>query len=867
MHRLRIRIICMFACVLLFIGCIPLQQANAAAMKLYYHSTKKTVSYTDKQVMYVYNGTSISLPGTPGILTENGVALGPYYDIFSKALGVTCKKNSSDNTITFTKGNNKLVLTLNSTTAVLNGTRVTMNAAPVSIRYVDAKKSRILVPTRFVAESLGFFYSWDSASSTVTIKSSLTLFYNNKQVSYNGTIGAVTVDGKSVSISKLPTILMSNTAMLRAYTVFKKAMGVSYSYNQSTGKITFRKGDIRLVMQENSTIAYLNDLIVDCGIAPVLVRNTGTNTEALLVPGRFVAEALGYDYTWNAETKTSEIVTTDKVGVYVPPEIEEEIPVDQVLYSFIVDENKYLDYENSINNAATEIIGDIPLTASGLTSVHRDNNEIYNEKYILQFTSPVNTLTSELKDGLLTVTIPNTVCGNRVYNNFYGTLATSVLQEYDSQSSSTRLIFSLSTASPYYGLELSEDGTSAEITIYPNYLVGMELGHNQYGNYMRLKGIQSLQYEQSIENGYNVITLKNTANTLGNLLFPDEYFDQYFNHAVMVETDPDQIKLIYKTENDIELLMQEQANELYLYFDYSVPEQEGEGDQTLNTPISVILPDGVDFNSITTRDEYLNKKFIITIPGDFNSYYQMNPILNTYAAVENLSVSVSGGNTLITLTTSRIQGFVLDKSRSGFQITVGNPSDIYDKIIVLDAGHGGIDPGASAGGYNEKDINFTILNNYTNAYFENSGIKVYFTRLTDVKIDLYERADFATQVEADMFVSLHMNAFSTTSVNGTAVYYSTLNNSINSGRLTSKIMAEKLVNNLSAALGTKNNGIKTANFVVIKETQVPAVLIELAFITNASDRKIITTTSTQKIAARTIYESVVNFFQVYPTGR
>ena len=112
-----------------------------------------------------------------------------------------------------------------------------------------------------------------------------------------------------------------------------------------------------------------------------------------------------------------------------------------------------------------------------------------------------------------------------------------------------------------------------------------------------------------------------------------------------------------------------------------------------------------------------------------------------------------------------------------------------------------------------------------------------------------------------------MNANDSTSIHGTSVYYSTLNTSVTSGGLDSKTMAQTFTDNISAALGTRNRGVYTQNFVVVKETRMPAVLIELAFLTNASDRQIITTTSTQKIAAKTIYETIVQFFKDYPTGR
>lgn len=891
LYKKRRRLAAFLLCAVFLAAALPAANIQGANLKLYYYNTKKTVSYANAQISYIYNDKKISLDKTPGILTENGVALGPYYEIFSKSLGVSCKKDSKNNTITFKKGDTTLVLTLYSRTALLNGQAVTMNAEPISIRYADSKTSRILVPTRFVAESLGYDYHWDSSTSTVTIKNGLTLFYNNKQVSYRGTIGKVVFDGQEVSVAKLPTILISNTAMLRAYTVFKKAMGVKYAYNSDTGKITFKQGDLTLSMQEGSTTAYLNGEARDCGVAPVLMKNMENGTEALMVPGRFVAESLGYNYIWDAQEKVSRIQTTSLTGVYIPPvQAEEpqppvnqpeeppEQPEEQVYYSFVVDEQKYLEFENIIDGTTTEIDRGLSGGTSFINNIYRDDNEVFNEKYVVEFASPVTKIDTLLEQNKLTVTVRDAISAEKDYTRFYGSLVSKIYQY--STSGSTILEFDLAADYPYYNLALSEDGLSCEITIYPNYLVGLEVGVNSYGNYMRFKGLQAIQYELGEEGGYQAVYFHNTANTLGNIIFPDEFFDSFFEYAVMLETDPDQIKMVYKTEEGTILTIQEQANELYFYFNYETAEEEvptptanpepnasPQPTIPINSPIQVSLPDEVSYSSVASADQYMEKKIVITIPGEHEEFYNQHPLQNTYTAVENISIETKNGSTIITISTLRIQGFFLSKTADGFSITIGSPSSIYDKIIVLDAGHGGIDPGASAGGYNEKDLNFKILNEYTKNYFEGSGIKVYFTRLTDVKIDLYKRADFATQVEADMFVSLHMNAFSSTSTNGTAVYYSTLNKSINSGGLTSKAMVSSMVSNLSKALGTKNNGVQTADFVVIRETEVPAILIELAFLTNASDRKIITTQKTQELAAKTIYETCVSFFNAYPTGR
>ena len=198
---------------------------------------------------------------------------------------------------------------------------------------------------------------------------------------------------------------------------------------------------------------------------------------------------------------------------------------------------------------------------------------------------------------------------------------------------------------------------------------------------------------------------------------------------------------------------------------------------------------------------------------------------------------------------------------------MGRPNEIYSKIVVLDAGHGGIDPGASKSGVNEKDLNFTIMNTYVKNKFKNSDIKIYFTRDTDVLIDLYDRAAFASEIGADLFLSLHMNANNSGSVSGTEIFYSTSNNALTTSGLNSYMLANALAGNISSAMGTKNRGVSSAEFVVVKYNTVPAVLIELGFMTNSGDFAKLTNQIYQEKAAEAIFETVVQIFQLFPTGR
>jgi N-acetylmuramoyl-L-alanine amidase len=112
-----------------------------------------------------------------------------------------------------------------------------------------------------------------------------------------------------------------------------------------------------------------------------------------------------------------------------------------------------------------------------------------------------------------------------------------------------------------------------------------------------------------------------------------------------------------------------------------------------------------------------------------------------------------------------------------------------------------------------------------------------------------------------------MNASTSKSANGTEVYYSSSNNDKNRAGLSSSRLATLLVNNLSTVLGTSKRGTNTAKFVVVHRNTVPAVLIELGFMSNQNDFNKISNASYQETVAKTIYETLCDVFDQYPTGR
>jgi len=158
--------------------------------------------------------------------------------------------------------------------------------------------------------------------------------------------------------------------------------------------------------------------------------------------------------------------------------------------------------------------------------------------------------------------------------------------------------------------------------------------------------------------------------------------------------------------------------------------------------------------------------------------------------------------------------------------------------VFLDAGHGGKDPGALGNNMQEKDINLSVTLKIGDI-LKNHGINVGYSRTTDVFLELAERATEANNFGADVFVSIHCNAFNNATAQGVETF--SYPGSTNGAKL-AKSIQDSII---ASKLYTKDRGTKTANFAVLRLTKMPAALVELAFITNTQDAEILRNKQTE----------------------
>lgn len=224
-------------------------------------------------------------------------------------------------------------------------------------------------------------------------------------------------------------------------------------------------------------------------------------------------------------------------------------------------------------------------------------------------------------------------------------------------------------------------------------------------------------------------------------------------------------------------------------------------------------------------------------------------------------------------------------------------------IIAIDPGHGGQDPGAiGLTGNREKDVTLAIARELARQVNATPGMKAYLTRDTDVFIPLNNRARLARAAKADMFVSIHADAAENRNAQGSSVYVLSLKGASsqrarwladkeNSADLIGGVRLEQASNTLASVLldltqsghmkasedaasqvldGLKRVGanhkpnIERANFAVLRTSDMPAMLVETAFISNPEEERRLTDPAHQRVLARAVLDGVNTYFTRQP---
>lgn len=270
------------------------------------------------------------------------------------------------------------------------------------------------------------------------------------------------------------------------------------------------------------------------------------------------------------------------------------------------------------------------------------------------------------------------------------------------------------------------------------------------------------------------------------------------------------------------------------------------------------LPKGADAANVEVFENLITRRIDIRIPGADENYIYDYMVVGESGNMESLDYSSDGssGTVALTMDTAVEADYSFDEDY--LYLDFLSPRDLHDRIIVVDAGHGGGAPGAVSGTYYEKNITLAIVQRIKALFDEadDASIGVYYTRLDDSNPSLSERVTLANDLGADLFLSVHINSLKgNTGVEGVEVMYNEL---APDTAFDTQDFAQICLDEEVAALGAKKRRLINGNKIyIIRNSTAPVALVEVGFMNNPNELARLVDPGYQKKAAKGLYEALL----------
>ena len=887
---------------------------------------KQKINYSDAQVKYTINGSNIKSKH-PGIIID-GISLASAKEVFSDSkIGLSYKYNKKKNTLELKRDKTTLVLTLDSITAKVNGKSEVLPVEPRMVEFSDKTKD-IYVPTRYVAKTFGLTYTWDASTGvasmtgktvkkkkavksdskaktkkdknntikdkksktnktnkkatkkTTTKSVKETFIYSGKSYDVKNKKVIFSIEDIELNTAKLPGVYVGKTLMGPARSLFlSDSMEGSFTLSKSKKSATISFGDNNLILTLGSKNAELNGAQVKLEKAPDFIKLNFSNKNEVYIPMESICELFDIDIETSGNVSTLSLpdddedvedVGDDENSKPTPePTPEPSNEADKPLQPFVANKLPF-SWKSKVNpatafNAVQSLNGKNTSAGSAITDiVNLPGNQADNfDTYTITSTEGFSGIKGNMANNQLTVSLDNVSSnGSQSYTSNIRTV-NYINATYNAASNSSNISFGLADGVVGYDMSLSKDSKSLNVKIYKNTITEIKGSYNKGVYTFTFTGLAPLSVNDNGSSDSNQnLAIPNIIDTIGSGSYVDNTSSalsmfSYFSNGVAGAS------LSVNKTSRLSYYTSQSGNTLTITFSQASTPANVAG-------ATIALPSGLDTSEIEDEDNYFAGNFTITLPGDLRNHFNSKPIKYDANKVSNVNISLDdSGDTVLTFYTTKLYAYRLTVSKSQIKVAIDRAKNLYSKVVVIDPGHGGHDDGTTSQNkiYKEKNVVLSIAYTYFRNYLNDEDLKVYWTRKDDTYPTLYERAAFPKKVDADIFISVHMNSFPKATPKGTEVFYSTRNNILQPNGLSSYTMASMFLKNITSTFSTFNRGVKTAAYVVTNMNTVPAVLLEYGFLSNEDDLAKFSKLENQDKAAEVLYDTIEEIFDNYPTGR
>ena len=271
------------------------------------------------------------------------------------------------------------------------------------------------------------------------------------------------------------------------------------------------------------------------------------------------------------------------------------------------------------------------------------------------------------------------------------------------------------------------------------------------------------------------------------------------------------------------------------------------------------LEDTIMAEDVQIQNHYVENELWIGLSGATSEFYAKEYVAGNLENVSYGGYDVAEDVLWIKLAMKDTFEFQSTMNNGKLTIKMEKPHNVYDKIVVIDAGHGGDDKGNVKGRLCEKDIALEVLL-LLQEKFVGSDIKVYYTRTDDIYVDNEKRVNLANSVKADMLISIHTSFAEDITQEGITTIY---NGDYFIQDFDSISLADELERAVAGATGAKANGLLAAEEedFLVREAKIPVAQINIGYLSNEEETELLNEKEYQKIVADGIYDAIVGIYE------
>ncbi|MDD4568874.1 MAG: N-acetylmuramoyl-L-alanine amidase [Tepidanaerobacteraceae bacterium] len=603
---------------------------------------------------------------------------------------------------------------------------------------------------------------------------------------------------------------------------------------------------------------YINDVKIDSDVPPMIIN------DRTLAPVRVISENLGAEVFWDNDQRLVQIMTQsktiilridDRKALVNGQEIFLDVPAKIVNDRTMVPLRflgETLGAEVSWDNDLRRVIID----RSGAIIVDFSYEMIEGKpSVVIKGDSPMEYTITEIKeDNRLAIDVTGHLAtlknGIYIYDSF---LNKAVAGEIFSDPPITRVVLDLQSMVSYHTYQ-SSDKTSVILT-FDNILEDVKIESQRHDFLVKLKTTNPATMNYFFLSNPDRLVLDISDAMLSELDPPEVPKNDFVKDIRLGQFAENTVRAVFDLKGDINYQVFQDDNVFSVIFsevntvedvqvisadDADIIEIAASGEigyelktDKNNKKLKIVIP-GVaigtnllDQDVISVKDNIIDNIQLVKVKDSKNYNLEISVNLNSFTSYETLS---SPPAALIRLAI--------------------HSSPLKNKLIVVDPGHGGSEPGAIIDNVQEKDLNLDI-GLKLKKLLEANGARVFMIRDDDTFVSHFVRAGMANEIDADLFISIHNNSAGSGASGTETLYFPDPEK---------KLFAQAIQNAMTKYVGLNDRGIvERTGIVVTRETKMPSALVEVGFMSNKSDLALLMTDEFRQKVAEGIFQGIVNY--------